>query len=393
MSGWNTHSLGEVAELIDYGLTASATKQPTGPKFLRITDIQNGSVDWDRVPWCECDARAAADSALEAGDIVFARTGATTGKSFLIRDCPPPAVFASYLIRVRLRAAAEPRYVAHFFQTPAYWAQITKAARGVAQPGVNATVLKRIDVPLPPLREQRRIADILDRAEALREKRRKAFATIDALAHSVFLQVFGDPIVNSKAYERQALGDLVDSARGISYGIVQRGGDVSGGVPVLRIADVVDGRVVPTQVKRTDPNIASRYRRTFLRGGELVISIRGTVGRCAQVPKELAGGNISRELALIPLKPQVSAGFALALLRTDAVQRHIAGDIKGVAQRGINLKDLRQLPVIRPPAAQIEVFTRCSESVESLKLRCEASLVLLDDLFTSLQNRAFRGEL
>ena len=83
-------------------MTASASSQPVGPKFLRITDIQDGLVDWDAVPWCECDGRSAADARLKAGDIVFARTGATTGKSFLIRECPINAVFASYLIRVRM---------------------------------------------------------------------------------------------------------------------------------------------------------------------------------------------------------------------------------------------------------------------------------------------------
>src|SRR5262249_23683880 len=142
-------ALDEIAESVEYGVTASALPAPVGPKFLRITDIQNGSVDWDSVPWCECTADAAERSRLKCGDIVFARTGATTGKSFLIRECPRDAVFASYLIRVRLRRDTEPRYVSHFFQTQDYWSQITTSARGVAQPGVNASTLKGLNIPLP----------------------------------------------------------------------------------------------------------------------------------------------------------------------------------------------------------------------------------------------------
>jgi type I restriction enzyme S subunit len=167
MNSWSRASLGELAESIDYGVTASAIQQPRGPKFLRITDIQNGRVDWDSVPWCECDSQSATQARLRSGDIVFARTGATTGKSFLIRQCPDDAVFASYLIRVRLKDSTEPRYVSHFFQTEDYWSQITKSARGVAQPGVNATTLKSLSVPLPPLAEQRRISGILDKAASL----------------------------------------------------------------------------------------------------------------------------------------------------------------------------------------------------------------------------------
>jgi type I restriction enzyme, S subunit len=193
VSGWKTKSLGELAESVDYGVTASATQQPVGPKFLRITDIQDGTVNWESVPWCECDDRSSSEARLKPGDIVFARTGATTGKTFLIRECPTDTVFASYLIRVRVGGSVEPRYVNHFFQTPIYWVQIAKSARGVAQPGVNATTLKTLEIPLPPLAEQRRIAEVLDRAEALRAKRRAALVQLDSLTQSLFLDLFGDP--------------------------------------------------------------------------------------------------------------------------------------------------------------------------------------------------------
>jgi type I restriction enzyme, S subunit len=123
---------------------------------------------------------------------VFARTGATTGKSFLIAECPEDAVFASYLIRVRLRDGADPRFVRRFFETSDYWAQITRTARGVAQPGVNATALKGLRIPLPSVSEQRRIAEILDKADALRAKRRTSLAQLDTFTQALFLDMFGD---------------------------------------------------------------------------------------------------------------------------------------------------------------------------------------------------------
>ena len=96
---WATISLGEISQ-IGYGVTASASRDVVGPKFLRITDIQEGAVDWNLVPYCICSRREEEASRLSVGDILFARTGATTGKSFLIRTDPGNAVFASYLIRV-----------------------------------------------------------------------------------------------------------------------------------------------------------------------------------------------------------------------------------------------------------------------------------------------------
>jgi type I restriction enzyme S subunit len=243
------------------------------------------------------------------------------------------------------------------------------------------------------LPEQRRIAEVLDRAEALRAKRRAALAQLDTLTQSIFLDLFGDPIQNMGGFPVRRLADLVDGTRGISYGVVQRGEAISGGVPLVRIKDVVAGEIAPKNLIRTSEAIAKKYRRTVLRGGELVISIRGTIGRCALVPAELAGGNITRELALIPYADVSSALFILALLRSDSVQKRIGGDVKGIAQRGINLEDLRELPVIQPPKTTIAIFEVTVKTVDKLKSAHRASLAKLDALFASLQHRAFRGEL
>ncbi|MEN6367836.1 MAG: restriction endonuclease subunit S [Thermoguttaceae bacterium] len=155
-NGWTETTVASIAKSIQYGHTASATDEPIGPRFLRITDIQNGSVDWDSVPSCTISAVDIDKYRLEAGDIVFARTGATTGKSYLIRECPE-AVFASYLIRLRMHDGVFPQYVQSFFQTNDYWRQIEGGKRGIGQPNVNASVLGTIGLPLAPLSEQRRI--------------------------------------------------------------------------------------------------------------------------------------------------------------------------------------------------------------------------------------------
>ena len=146
----------EVADSIQYGHTASAVSRKEGPRFLRITDIQEGAVDWDSVPSCNIVAEEVPKYRLSPGDLVFARTGATTGKSFLIRNCPE-ALFASYLIRVRASKDVDPRYLAFFFQSPDYWHQIERGKRGIGQPNVNGKTLGEIELPLPPLHEQRRI--------------------------------------------------------------------------------------------------------------------------------------------------------------------------------------------------------------------------------------------
>src|SRR2546427_683401 len=111
--GWRRVSVKDMADSIQYGHTASAVQRNDGPRFLRITDIQDGRVDWNAVPSCNIPKEEIPKYRLTTGDLVFARTGATTGKSFLIGDCPE-AVFASYLIRVRVLADVDSRYLATF---------------------------------------------------------------------------------------------------------------------------------------------------------------------------------------------------------------------------------------------------------------------------------------
>ena len=156
-SDWATSPLGDLASAIQYGYTEKAQQEKVGPRFLRITDIQNDSVNWNEVPFCVIDEKDKKKYLLRQGDLVFARTGATVGKSFLITGSIPESVFASYLIRVRLRADIEPKYVSYFFRSNDYWRQISESQAGIGQPNVNGKKLAQIQIPVAPLDQQKRI--------------------------------------------------------------------------------------------------------------------------------------------------------------------------------------------------------------------------------------------
>ena len=155
-------TVGDLALKIHYGYTAKSTKRNTGVRMLRITDIQDFQVDWAKVPFCEIEQEDISKYLLGKGDIVFARTGATVGKSFLIKGKIPQAVFASYLIRIQLSTEIVPEYLYYFFQTPSYWNQISSSAKGVGQPNVNATSLAKVILNLAPLKEQYRIVSKIE---------------------------------------------------------------------------------------------------------------------------------------------------------------------------------------------------------------------------------------
>ena len=158
---WCWVKVADISSVIVYGVSESA-KSEGKFKLLRITDIQDNAVNWNTVPYTDYPESKSENYILQAGDILFARTGATVGKSYLVDDdVPENAIYASYLIRVRVSKMIIPQYVKYFFESGFYWEQIVNNSVGVGQPNVNGSSLGNLWVPIPPIQEQRRIVDKL----------------------------------------------------------------------------------------------------------------------------------------------------------------------------------------------------------------------------------------
>jgi type I restriction enzyme S subunit len=165
---WCWATMSELSLSISYGYTASANAAPVGPRLLRITDIQDDAVEWSSVPYCECDD--VPSYALKNGDLVIARTGATTGKAYLVEGLREATVFASYLIRCETSHELPARFLWAFTRSPDYWGQISVVSKGTAQPGANATILGELVVPVPPATEAAAIIRSVDHRLAIVER-------------------------------------------------------------------------------------------------------------------------------------------------------------------------------------------------------------------------------
>jgi type I restriction enzyme S subunit len=169
---WVWTRLGNVSENIHYGFTVSA-QNDGNMKLLRITDIQNSMVNWESVPYCkttECEFKT---YGLHNRDIMIARTGGTIGKSYIVRDLLERAVFASYLIRVVPLVCVNEEYLKLFLETPLYWRQLQSYSIGTGQPNVNGQSLRSLILPLPPLAEQKRIVEKIEKLMSLAKKLQK----------------------------------------------------------------------------------------------------------------------------------------------------------------------------------------------------------------------------
>lgn len=205
---WEESNFGKFT-VSQYGYTEKAHWEKVGPKFLRITDIQDNKVDWDEVPWCPIDEAGMKQYAVQIGDIMIARTGATTGKSYLICD-DVEAVFASFLIRLKVvDKNLDYNYLYGYMQSEDYWRQITDFSSGIAQPGVNANKLKQIKFKCPSLPEQheimRLIDDLLARERAAQQAAEQALASIDLIKKSILARAFRGELGTNKASEASAL--------------------------------------------------------------------------------------------------------------------------------------------------------------------------------------------
>ena len=185
---WRIVPLKDVAEKPQYGLTAKSAKSGD-TKFLRITDITDQGVNWATVPFCSAPKKKIDTCRLKSGDIVFARIGATTGKSYMIND-PPDAVFASYLIRVRVGNDLEPGFLIHFFQSRGYWQQVDANKHANLKKGVNGSVLSELLLPLPPLPEQKKIAYILSTVQRAIEAQERIIQTTTELKKALMHKLF-----------------------------------------------------------------------------------------------------------------------------------------------------------------------------------------------------------
>lgn len=292
------------------------------------------------------------------------------------------------------RDRLDARYLVHFLRRDEVRIDGERKMTGSGgQRRVPRHFLESLAIPLPSISEQRRIAAILDQADTLRVKRRQALAHLDNLAQSIFMEMFGDPTANPKRWDTCVLSELVMGKDTINYGVVQPGDDVHGGVPLVRVGDLVDGKVCHDFLKRIAPSIESGYTRSRLRGDEILISCVGSIGIVALTSENEAGFNIARAVARIRLSNAVDRLFMAVQLKMPSIQRYFTQELRTVSQPTLNIKQIGETKVICPPIARQTEFAHKYTAVERLRSSLSSAVDESDSLFASIQNHAFRGEL
>jgi len=306
-------------------------------------------------------------------------------------------VLGSTLAALRLiRADVDTGYLGHFVRSKASF--LRESCKGATVPHIDGQVLNSIDVPLPPLPEQRRIAAILDQADGLRAKRRATTDHLEDLKKSIFLSMFASHL--SEDWELTTIEAVAsDSPRSIRTGPfgsqLLHSEFIDAGVAVLGIDNAVENAFRWARLRYISPEKYKSLARYTVHPDDVLITIMGTCGRCAIVPDNIPLAINTKHLCCITLDKEYCLPVFLHsyFLYHPVARQYLRQTAKGAVMDGLNMGIIRKLPLQLPPLPIQEEYEQRIAVFEAVKVAQSESTSALDDLFASLQHRAFQGEL
>jgi type I restriction enzyme S subunit len=417
-------SLADICSDVSYGYTESASAKQIGPKFLRITDIQGGTLDWDSVPFCPASDANIQKYCLAVGDIVIARTGNSTGENAQISKEPPPAVFASYLIRFRPDAKrVNPFYAGYQLRTELFRTYVLSVRSGSAQPGANAKQLGAFPIQLisRPLQdcavETLRALD--DRITLLRETN----ATLEAIAQALFKSwlVDFDPVrakLEGRAPEGmdEATAALFpDGFEESELGLVPRGWRlgtlanlaefqngyafkskdwVDAGHPVVKIGDVKPGIINFSGCSFVTPETTLGLDRFRLKRGDLLVGMTGYVGETGLVAEVEPAAYLNQRVGRITTASGMhDGGFVYCSVRNTDFKTYAEAQSQGSAQANVSGAALLNYGSILPPADVYSKFNDLMHPILETILSNHEQAQTLATLRDTLLPRLISGQL
>lgn len=373
--------LGEVVDILSgFAFKSEFFTDSEGLPIIRIRDVVRGYTDtFYTGPYTE-------QFVVNHGDILIGMDGNFNAAKWN----GGRALLNQRVCKVTARAEfIDEDYLFHYL--PTVLKKIEDATPFVTVKHLSSSDLKKEQIPLPSLVEQRRIAAILDKAYALRTKRHEALAQLDRLAQSIFVEMFGDPIKNEKGLPVTELENL---CRKVTDGTHQSPSWASEGIPFLFISNIVDGEITfDTEKFISETTYDELTKRSPIEKGDVLFTTVGSYGNTAVVSGDR---KFCFQRHIAHIKPNIELldpYFCASMLKSSGVRRQIDLVAKGVAQKTVNLADLKKLQVFAPSQEKQKSFTKRLDAVYRIKQNQKRALAAQDRVLNSLQIRAFAGDI
>lgn len=355
-------------------------------RVVRNGDIQQSGVRWRDLPLRSVLQRELERAEVREGDILITTSG-NCGYVAHVEARPVEPCIASNFVRI-LRfdeARVEPRYAFHFLSTDGFRARLAPFIRGTTMKNLSlAAAAEAVQMPLWSLQEQRRIAAILDQADALRDKRRSGLAQLDSLVQSIFLEMFGDPVLNSMGWRRMKLAALGSLDRGVSRHRPRNAPELLGGpYPFVQTGDVANSGGYVRHYSATYSEAGLRQSKMWP-AGTLCITIAANIARTGILTFDACFPD-----SVVGFRSDTPGMTEYVRCWLSFLQRRLEQAAPESAQKNINLETLRSLDVPVPTEDLVQDFARRVEAAEALRGGWKDSLSSLDALSASLERRAF----
>ena len=339
------------------------------------------------------EAPSRARQLVAAGDVLV-----STVRPNLNAVAPVPDLYhgatasTGFAVLRPIKERLEGRYLYHWVRTPDFVTLMAKQATGQSYPAVSEKIVKESEIPLPPLEEQRRIAGILDQADALRRLRHRTLTHLNTLAQSIFHEMFGDPATNPKGWP---IGTIDGIAASTQYGTSSKAGSV-GEYPILRMGNLTtEGSIALDNLKYIDLN-SNEIQKYTVHHGDILFNRTNSpelVGKTAvykgEKPLAFAG-----YLVRLRTNNHANPDYVSAVLNSPYGKATLRGMCKSIiGMANINAKELRTIKLPLPPMDRQTEFSHRLQDIEEMAVPRAEAISASEELFTSLQHRAFRGEL
>ena len=402
-TSWPEVRLGDVAIAFQDGPFGSNLKSEhyveAGVRVVRLQNIGPGSfIDVDRAFVTEEHFARLRKHECLPGDVLIATLGDPIVRACVQPSSIPVALNKADCLRMRCDPnRAVPEYVAGCLNSGLFQARLAALAHGQTRPRVNLRQVRDAQIPLPPVGEQRRIASVLNQADALRVQRQGSVSLLGSITDGYFLSAFGDPARNERSHPILPLGDVASRFADGPFGSSLKSSHYvdEPGVRVVRLQNIGTGEFIDDDAAFISEAHFDRLRVHECRPGDVLVGTMGdpNLRACVQ-PAWLDRALNKADCVQIRPDPMVATATWLSgLLNLPSTCRMASGLIRGQTRARLSMGRLRSMLVPVPPLADQHAFAERVDEVRRQRARLERSAERLDELFASLQQRAFRGDL
>lgn len=388
--GWEWAKANDVMDVRD-GTHDSPKAQTTGIPLVTSKNLVNGKINYSTCSYIseEDHESISKRSAVDDGDILYAMIG-TIGNPVIVKKDFDFSIKNVALFKFT-KTDLSNRYIYHYLNSGLAKQQFESNSRGGTQKFVSLGNIRELIIPLPPLEEQKRIAAILDKADAIRRKRQQAIKLADDFLRSVFLDMFGDPVTNPKGWEECQFEDLTSL---VTYGLTVRPQYHEEGIPLISAREIRSGELdfeSSPKISRADFDKLSEKGRP--QQGDILFSKTGSIGHCAIVRSEVEFAVTQNAARIVPNKEVCLPTFLLAFMRTKYFYDLANREAKGNAVKDLQLGTMKNFKMYLPPISLQKKFSDLYQKSAFLSRREIDSLFLINSNFNSISQKAFAGGL